>query len=325
MVKNFAKSFSKIWCHSRGWLSFSCPHGVVYYLKFLLGSESSRDYVDGLLSMEHLPNIAVIDMAHIVANHALVSRKENMIKYGYDENGILFKPYNGRVADPENPENVANAIENRLEVSFPWICQHHQSKISTNDARQECHQVHPVTGTDIRLCLFDRFHEGNTSSEIESLRKIGCVLELNRMFNSEVEEQLHLKFDSNKKFLNIMTPINHIYLIRSIIDYHSSNKNSNFMKSLQQKTHFLVTFDTLGRLQFETSLKANNNSVGLPLSTIAQDGNKETEVQTEGFSLEKRCQVSLHPSTIKKLNCQKMKVTVKLQTNSSVTMMTRVN
>ena len=98
------------------------------------------------------------------------------------------------------------------------------------------------------------------------------------------------------------------------------------MKSLQQKTHFPVTFDALGRLQFETSLKANNNSVGLPLYTITQDGNKENEVQTEGFNLKKRCKMSLHPSTIKKLNCQKMKVTAKLQTKSSVTMMTsRVN
>ena len=98
------------------------------------------------------------------------------------------------------------------------------------------------------------------------------------MFNSEVEEQLRLKFDSNKNFLNMMTPINHIYLFRSIIDYHNNNKNSNFMKSLQQKTRFPVTFDALGRLQFETFLKANNNSVGLPLSTITQDGNKENEV-----------------------------------------------
>ena len=46
--------------------------------KFLLRSESSRDYIDGLLSMEHLPNTTVIDMAHIVANHALVSRKEEV-------------------------------------------------------------------------------------------------------------------------------------------------------------------------------------------------------------------------------------------------------
>ena len=103
----------------------------------------------------------------------------------------------------------------------------------------------------------------------------------------------------------MMAPINHIYLFRSIIDYHDSNKNSNFMKSLQQKIHFPVTFDTLGRLQYETSLKANNNSVGLPLSTITQDGNKETDVQTGGFNLKKRCQISLHPSIIKKVKLSK--------------------
>ena len=60
--------------------------------------------------------------------------------------GILFRPYNSRVADPENPENVANAIGNRLEVSFPWTCQHHQSKKPRSDPflSSECRQVHPV-------------------------------------------------------------------------------------------------------------------------------------------------------------------------------------
>ena len=67
------------------------------------------------------------------------------------------------------------------------------------------------------------------------------------------------------------------------------------MKSLKQKTNFPVTFDKLGHLQFETSLKANNNSVGLPFCTITQDGNKEYE----GFNLKKRCQILLHLSTIK--------------------------
>ena len=71
--------------------------------------------------MVHLPNITVTDRANIVANHALVSRKEDMIKYGYDENLILFKTYKGRVADPEDPENVAKAIE-----TF-WKCHSHGS------------------------------------------------------------------------------------------------------------------------------------------------------------------------------------------------------
>ena len=32
-------------------------------------------------------------MAQIVANHDFVSRKEDMIKYAFNENGILLKPY----------------------------------------------------------------------------------------------------------------------------------------------------------------------------------------------------------------------------------------
>ena len=46
-------------------------------------------------------------------------------------------------------------------------------------------------------------------------------------------------------------------------------------------------FNMVGRLQFETFLKANNNSVSLQLSTITQDGNKENEIQTECFNLKK--------------------------------------
>ena len=75
------------------------------------------------------------------------------------------------------------------------------------------------------------------------------------------------------------------------------------MKSLRQKIHFLITFDKHRRLQFETSLKANNNSIGLPLSTITQDSNKENEVKAQDFNLKKRCQTVLHPSSTKKLNC----------------------
>ena len=104
----FRKIFSNIWGNSGGWLTFSCPHGVVYYLKFLLRSESSRDYIDDLLSMNHIPNAVVIDMAHIIAEHALVSRREDVQKYGYNEEGILFEPYSGRVADPDDPKTVTS-------------------------------------------------------------------------------------------------------------------------------------------------------------------------------------------------------------------------
>ena len=183
----FRKIFSNIWDHSGGWLTFSCPHGVVYYLKLLLRSESSRDYIDGLLSIKHIPIVVLIDVAHIIAKHALISRREDVQKYGYNEEGILFQPYSGRVADPYDPENVTNAKENNLELSFPWILQEHPNnqysnhKLSDNNEYQS---HHPITNSDVHLCLFDHFHEKNASSELESLRKIGCVLELKGMFNS---------------------------------------------------------------------------------------------------------------------------------------------
>ena len=148
----------------------------MYYLKCLLKSESSPDYRDGLLSMKHIPNVVVIDMTHIIAKYALISRKEDLQKYGYNEKGILFELCSGRVVDPEEQENVKNAKENNLELPFPWILRNR--KLSDNNG----YQSHlPITNSDVHLCLFDRFHENNTSSEIESLRKIGCVLEFKGM------------------------------------------------------------------------------------------------------------------------------------------------
>ena len=87
--------------HSGGWLTFSCPHGVVYYLKFLLRSDSSCDYIDCLLSMKHIPNVVLIDMAHIIAKHVLMLRREDVQNYANNEEGVLFEPYFGRVAETQ--------------------------------------------------------------------------------------------------------------------------------------------------------------------------------------------------------------------------------
>ena len=39
--------------------------------------------------------------------------------------------------------------------------------------------AHPVTGSDAHLCLFDKFHERNSSSKIEALRRIANIPQLN--------------------------------------------------------------------------------------------------------------------------------------------------
>ena len=80
--------------------------------------ESSRDYIDSLLSVKYIPNVVVIDMAHIIAKHMLISKKDDVNKNRYNEEGNLFEPYSGSVAGPDDPANVTNAKENNLELSF---------------------------------------------------------------------------------------------------------------------------------------------------------------------------------------------------------------
>lgn len=53
-----------------GWASASCPHMVVYCIKFVLRGESPRDYVDMLRSLAFPPSINISDMPHRIATHA---------------------------------------------------------------------------------------------------------------------------------------------------------------------------------------------------------------------------------------------------------------
>lgn len=81
----FKKAFNKMWGCSGGWVSGTCPHGVLYTLKFVLRAESPRDYIDQILSMAHQPNIIISDMANMLVAHGN-NRKRNM-----------FHPFNGMV------------------------------------------------------------------------------------------------------------------------------------------------------------------------------------------------------------------------------------
>ena len=76
------------------------------------------------------------------------------------------------------------------------------------------------------LCVFDRFHEGNSSSDIEYLRRINNIPQLNSVVNSQVQEELNLHFGKNKSFLNMMKPANHIFLFRSIINYYNKEETT---------------------------------------------------------------------------------------------------
>jgi len=123
----------------------------VYVLKFVLRAESPRDYVNLLLSMKVQPNVTIIDMANMVASHGN-KRQRNM-----------FYPHSGMVAEPSR-ENVDNAKQRPFLVSMPWLGRSCKNNSSLRTATED---EHPISGSDVRMCLFDRFHEGSVKKETD--------------------------------------------------------------------------------------------------------------------------------------------------------------
>ena len=63
----FNKIFRKMFGYSGGWLTSSCIPRIIYAVKFLLRSESPRDFIDILQSLKYKPNEFINDMAYMVA------------------------------------------------------------------------------------------------------------------------------------------------------------------------------------------------------------------------------------------------------------------
>ena len=193
----FKKAFHKMWGSSGGWVSGTCPHGVIYALTFVLRAESPRDYIDLILSMAHQPNIIMSDMANMLVAH------------GNKRKTAMFSPFNGMVAEPTKV-NVQNVIDGILEVSLPWIETRKNPSSKGNKG-----DLHPVSGTEQHLCLFDRLQERNARKEEEILRRVTNAKELKGKLNTKKDEQLHAAYNHDARYLNQMKPVNHIFLFRS--------------------------------------------------------------------------------------------------------------
>ena len=88
--------------------SGSCPHMVVYCLKFVHRGESPRDYADLLRSLKFPPSISISDITDRLASHV------NSTVPGF------FSPNLGRLF-PATRDNIASAELDILEKQLPWI------------------------------------------------------------------------------------------------------------------------------------------------------------------------------------------------------------
>ena len=233
--EKFNKAFSKLWGCSGGWASGTCPHGVVYALKFLIRSESPRDYVDILLSMKHQPNVTIVDVANLVTAHG--NRRKNG----------MFSPNSGMLMEP-TPENFQEAKARHLDISLDWL--------NVQGSENTAVTGHPITGSNDHFCLFDRFHECNPQNEREVLRRVTHVRQLNGLINTQRQEQLYNVFNRDSRFLNSMTPVNHIFLFRSNIDLLNERINERNISNIAQLSSFAVTEDQFGRAIFDKTKRA---------------------------------------------------------------------
>ena len=157
----------------------------------------------------------------------------------------MFFPFEGRAGDSNDKDNIQKANENKFKSSIPCL-----SGESSDKSDDTSPFSHPGTGSSIHMAMFDRFHENNSKSEIENLRKLQCVEELYGQVNSQVAEQLHKSFNSNKRFLNAMSPHHFAYLLRSMLNHRNELKNEAFIEKQKSKGYDIYR-NELGRIRFK--------------------------------------------------------------------------
>ena len=98
--------------------------------------------------------------------------------------------------------------------------------------------------------LVDRFHEGNVKKESEILRRLTIIKELCANIDRQVIEQMHSSTKYSVRSLNNMKLVNHICLMRSMLDHRNLRKKQSVTSKIQtlssQQSSF-ISLDSVGR------------------------------------------------------------------------------
>ena len=105
-----------------------------------------------------------------------------------------------------------------------------------------------MTGTTSNLSLYDKFHEGNTKKKREEiLRRVGHIPELNGIINTQKVEQINSWMAKNIYFFDMMRPLHHLVISRSMILYKNAEinlarlKHAKFLKVLRHMITLAVS------------------------------------------------------------------------------------
>lgn len=221
--KNSLRRFVFFFFPIVGWALASCPHMVVYCIKFVLRGESPRDYVDLLRSLAFPPSVSISDMPQHLAAHANRTVSN------------FFRPHVGRLFAPSEA-NINAAKEGRLMRHLHWVKGMNVPKASPCATETKGDEIHPVTGVSDRYSLNDRFHERNSSCPPDLLRRVSLVPEITAVVNTEVEEQLHSVINRSNYSFNTMLPGNHLFIMHLKMHMNNVRINEAYILRLEKAT-----------------------------------------------------------------------------------------
>ncbi|XP_073672001.1 uncharacterized protein [Paramisgurnus dabryanus] len=241
----YPKMFVKLQKAGGGVLHMSCPHSVVYYQSALWWQESARDHGDALLSFKHPPTVYVSDIAGRVARHV---NNRTIQRF--------FQPYDGRLCE-NTTAHIQAAVEKRLEVRFPWVTSvgFSSRKVSENEATYSSDtlsSLHPVTGTNARFSLYDRFHQKNQKRQEEVLRSLKLAPHVAALVNSSVAEQLNRELSSSRYSLCQMRDEHYMFSLRLYFHLHNKRVNEKYMKTLGEQAKHSIRIGLHGKLTFRS-------------------------------------------------------------------------
>ena len=193
-----------------GYLLGFCEHGIVYYAKFLVRGEGSRDVLDALLSFKKLPRFVIYDDAGRLAEHA----KKRLSPERFLE---LFGEHGGRVLSAQ-PESLAIADE-----------------VLADARRSVPSDQGSATGTRI---LYDRFHQNNSKNPYAKLRYMDLEKELKDV-GSQHAEKFNRTIRPFTRSLNMYSAPLAYNMLRRIISAMNIKLNESIIKK-QSKGHLRV-------------------------------------------------------------------------------------
>ena len=135
--------------------------------------------------------------------------------------------------------------------------------------------IHPVTLVHQRLSMYDKFHERNTKQRKEILRRTKFVKQLDGVV-TETAEQLNSFLSKSLYFLDCLSPVHHLIMIKFMLSIRNMNLNKKLVKNIGGANH---DCDINGRILLSTK-KQEGTGDDCPITSTnlhSKAGEKENE------------------------------------------------